>query len=451
MDKVKVLIIEDDEDLRTQLKWGLIETCDVFVAGDRPGALKVVTNERPAVVTLDLGLPPKPDDVEEGFLALEEILERDPLTKVVVITGQDEKAHALAGIGRGAYDFISKPVQMDELQVIVRRAAHVARLEREHQDMQNRLGRDAFEDMLGASQAIEKVFEIIRRVATTETPVLLVGENGTGKELAARAIHSLSVRKDGPFVPIDCGAIPETLLESELFGHEKGAFTGAHIQRKGRVESAQGGTLFLDEVAELPPHLQVKLLRFLQEHALERIGGREEIFVDARVIAATNTNLEKALREGRLREDLYYRLAVVVVSMPPLRDREGDIALLAKAFLQRYALENKKKVKGFTKQAMRAMETHNWPGNVRELENRVKRAVIMTERVSINPADLELTSPYSKYEGKGLKEARNDLETDLIQRALAKNRGNLTRAASDLGISRPSLYELIDKLQIRRK
>ncbi len=451
MEKEKLLIIEDDAELRTQMKWGLSQEYQIFQAEDRLSALKIFKKERPPVITLDLGLPPQPTGVEEGFQTLGDILEHDPLSKVIIITGRDEKEHALTGIGGGAYDFLTTPVQLDELKVIIRRALYVSRLERQHRELQQRLGGDAFEGILGTSPQIQEVFEFIRKVATTDAPVLIVGESGTGKELTARAIHFRSSRKDSPFVTIDCGAIPETLLESELFGHEKGAFTGAHIQRKGRIESAQGGTLFLDEIGELSPHLQAKLLRFLQEQRIERVGGREGILVNARVLAATNTDLDQALKDGRFREDLYFRLGVVVISMPSLREREGDIPLLATAFLQRYVEENKKKLKGFNPQAIRTMETHGWPGNIRELENRVKRAVIMADGMKVTPADLELTSRYAKYEGQGLKEAREGLEREFIQRALAKNKGNLTRTATDLGISRPTLYELLDKLGIERK
>jgi two-component system NtrC family response regulator len=297
---------------------------------------------------------------------------------------------------------------------------------------------------------MQKVFEVIRKVAATDMPVLIVGESGTGKELAARAIHCRGTRQEGPFVTINCGAIPESLLESELFGHEKGSFTGAHIQRPGRIEAAQGGTLFLDEIGEMSPHLQAKLLRFLQEQRIERVGGREEIFVDTRVLAATNVDLTEALRKGRFREDLYYRIGVVVIPMPLLRERDGDILLLAKAFLERYSAENNKQIRTFTPQALRAIERHSWTGNIRELENRVKRAVIMADGTKVTPADLELSSPFAKYADQGLKEAREALERDMIQRALTRNKGNLTRTAAELGISRPSLYDLMDKLGIKR-
>jgi two-component system NtrC family response regulator len=310
---------------------------------------------------------------------------------------------------------------------------------------------DSFEGMLGTSPKMQEVFSEIRKVATTDIPVLVLGESGTGKELVARAIHQQSSRKDRSFVVINCSAIPESLLESELFGHEKGAFTGAHIQRKGRFETAQGGTLFLDEIGELSLALQVKLLRFLQEQKIERIGGREEIFVDARMLAATNKDLKQSVEGGRFREDLYYRLGVVTISLPPLREREGDVLLLATTLLKKYAHENKRKISAFSPQAIRAIETYHWPGNIRELENRIKRAVIMAEGTKLTPPDLELASPYAKYEGGGLREAREALERDLIERALAKHKGNVTKAAEELGISRPTLYELMEKLGMKEE
>ena len=452
MDKAKLLIIEDDEDISNQMKWGLINDYDVFLAQDRAGALAIFKRIHPAVVTLDLGLPPRPSHVDEGFLTLAEMLGHDSLSKVIIITGRDEEKHAVAAIGAGAYDYLTKPIQLDELRVIIRRALHVSQLEREHRELesQKHLNAKSFEGMLGSSTKMQEVFEMIRKVASSDTPVLILGESGTGKELAARAIHLRSARKRGPFIVINCAAIPETLLESELFGHEKGAFTGAHIQRKGRIESAQEGTLFLDEIGALSLQLQAKLLRFLQEQRIERVGGREEIVVDARVVAATNTDLEQALVKGHFREDLYYRLRVVVIRMPLLRERDGDIPLLAKAFLHRHASEAKKRVAGFTPQAIRALETHSWPGNVRELENRVKRGVIIAEGTNVTQADLELTSRHAKYEGETLKKAREALETELIHQAVRRNNGNLTRAASDLGLSRPTLYDLMDKLGIRK-
>jgi two-component system NtrC family response regulator len=451
MDKPKLLIVEDDPDLRTQLKWGLSGEYRILTAEDRPRTMELVKAERPPVVTLDLGLPPEPAGVAEGFSALAEILEREPLTKVIIVTARNEKEHALKAIGGGAYDFLTKPIDLEELQVILRRAFHVADLERENRELQKRVRSDAFEGMLGTSPQILKVFDMIRKVAGTEQPILITGESGTGKELAARAVHNLSARKGGPFIAINCGAIPENLLESELFGHEKGAFTGAHIQRRGRIESAQGGTLFLDEIAEMPPILQVKLLRFLQEQRIERVGGREEISVDVRVLAATNVDLAEALREGRFRDDLYYRLGVVVIPMPPLRQREGDVLLLAKALLHRHGMEIKGQEIGFTAAAIRAVDRHSWPGNIRELENRIKRAVIMSNDSKVTPSDLELDSPFTQFAGQSLKDAREALDREMIQNALNKADNNLTRAAAELGISRPSLYDLMDKLGIPRK
>ena len=449
--KPKLLIVEDDENLRTQMKWALAQDYEVFLAGDRLSALEVLKKERPTVAILDLGLPPRPDEVEEGFLALADMREQDVLIKIIIVTGHDEREYALRAISQGAYDFFYKPVHTEELKIVLRRAFYLCQIEQEHRELQQFVTRESFEGMLGTSPQIQEVFTSIRKVATTDAPILIIGENGTGKELVAQAIHRQSPRKEHPFVAINCGAIPETLLESELFGHEKGAFTGAHIQRKGRVESAQGGTLFLDEIGELSTALQVKLLRFLQEHRIERIGGREEIFVDSRVIAATNTDLEQAMKEGRFREDLYYRIGVVVIALPPLCDREGDTLLLANDLLQRYAAESKKKISGFTAKAIRCLETHNWPGNVRELENRIRRAIIMAEGAKVTPEDLELISPYAKYEGRGLRETREALEKDLIQRSLSRNKGSITKAAAELRISRPTLYELMEKLGIEKK
>ena len=451
MTNPKLLIVEDDEALRTQMKWALAQDYELFLAEDRLSALEILRSERPTVVTLDLGLPPKPEGVEEGFLTLSDMLGHDSLIKVIVITGQGEKDNAIKAIGQGAYDFFCKPIQIEELKVVLTRAFHLAQLELENRDLQQQLREEAFEGMLGTSPQMGEVFSSIRKVATTDVPVLIVGESGTGKELVAKAIHRQSSRAPFPFVVINCGAIPENLLESELFGHEKGAFTGAHIQRKGRFETAQGGTLFLDEIGELPLLLQVKLLRFLQEQKIEHIGGREEISVDARVLAATNKDLKRAIEEGGFRDDLYYRLGVVTIHLPPLRERENDILVLATALLQRYANENKKKITGFTKQAVHAIEMHRWPGNIRELENRIKRAVIMAEGTRVTPEDLELVSPFKKYEGQGLREAREGLERDFIQRAISRNKGNITQAAEELGVSRPTLYELMEKLEIAKE
>jgi two-component system, NtrC family, response regulator len=441
----KLLIVEDEDSIRSQMKWALAQDYEVFLAEDRAHALEIVRRERPAIVTLDLGLPPRPRDVEEGFLTLSDILEEATGAKVVIISGRGEKQHALRAVGQGAYDFFCKPIQIEELKVILRRAAEIHRLQVEHRELERRLQSEPVGEMLGTSPEIQAVFAAIRKVATTDAPVLVVGESGTGKELVARAIHRQSRESAGPFIAINCGAIPENLLESELFGHEKGAFTGAHLQRKGRVELASGGTLFLDEIGELSPPLQVKILRYLQDHKIERVGGREEIRVDARVIAATNMDLKRAMREGKFREDLYYRLGVVVIQIPPLRDRGEDVLVLAKSLLDRYSGETGKKIAGFERAAIEAIKSYGWPGNVRELENRIKRAVIMAESKRMTPADLELDSPYEKYHGKGLREAREALEREIIERALARNKGNVTRTAAELGVSRPTLYELIER------
>jgi two-component system, NtrC family, response regulator len=451
MEKPRVLIVEDDEFVANQMKWALAQDNEVFLAEDRLSGLEVLRKEKPDVATLDLGLPPSPGDPTEGFLALGEMLQTDPMLKVMVITGQDEKENALNAIGQGAYDFFCKPVDIESLKVVISRAVRVRQLEMQNRERQS-AGRDetSFEGMLGNCQKMKSVFDDIRKVAATDAPVLLSGESGTGKELAARAIHRLSARKGAPFVAINCGAIPETLLESELFGHEKGAFTGAHILREGRFEAANRGTLFLDEIGEISPAIQVKLLRFLQEHTIERVGGRRTITVNARVICATNADLRKAMASGRFREDLYYRIGVVTISLPPLRDRGTDILLMAELLLQRLATEYKKTL-SFSKKALQAIEAYGWPGNVRELENRLRRAVIMVDGRQVTHQDLSIEGPYAEYEAMGLNRAREAVERDLIERALARNRGNLTKCADELQIARSSLYELIEKLGISRK
>jgi two-component system NtrC family response regulator len=448
--KPRLLIVDDDEEIRTQMKWGLAQDYEVFLAEDRPSALEQFSENRPQVVLLDLGLPPRPAEPVEGLAALSEILSLDNLVKVIIISGQGEKANALQAIGAGAYDFLPKPADLEVLKLLLKRAFHIASLEREYRQMQQLQG-ETFEGMLGTSPQMQVVFKSIRKVATSDAPVLVLGESGTGKEMVALAIHRQSPRKDGPFVAINCSAIPETLLESELFGHEKGSFTGAHVQRKGRVETASGGTLFLDEIGELPALLQVKLLRFLQEQTIERVGGRVPIQVDTRVIAATNVDLKKAIEENRFREDLFYRLAVVVINLPPLRDRETDIRLLAQEFLRRAAAKIGKNGLTFDHDAFRALKEHAWPGNVRELDNRVKRAVIMAEGKRLSPTDLELGGAADRPHASNLKEAREAVEREMIQKALRKHGNKIAPAASDLGVSRPTLYELMDKLGLKRE
>jgi two-component system NtrC family response regulator len=446
----KLLIIDDEEEIRSQMKWGLVDDYEVYLAEDRPTGLAAFQAQLPDVVLLDLGLPPSPGDTSEGLAALVEILRSRPATKVIISSGQSDRANALKAVSEGAYDFLAKPVEIEELRIILRRAFYLADLEREHRVLQEQVAPDSFQGMLGTSTAMQEVFGAIRKVATTEVPVLVLGESGTGKERAAQAIHNLSKRKDGPFVAINCGAIPENLLESELFGHEKGSFTGAHAQRLGKVETAQGGTLFLDEIGELPQALQVKFLRFLQERVIQRVGGRKDIPVDIRLVAATNADLAKSMADGKFREDLFFRLAVVKMKLPPLRDRFGDVPLLAQAILKRFASENGNEKLKFSPTAIRAMEQYHWPGNIRELENRVRRAAIMAEGSRITDEDLELTTTTGPLAGITLKEAREALEKDYLNRALKRNKGNISAAATELGISRPTIYELMEKFGFRK-
>jgi two-component system NtrC family response regulator len=448
--KPKVLIVDDDEDLRTQMKWALVQDYDVVLAEDRQSALKAFQKKKPDVVTLDLGLPPHPASVEEGFAALSEILTLNPMAKIIVITGRGEKEYALKAVADGAYDFLHKPVEIDELKVVLKRAIYLAGLEREHREMQDGLSHVGFQGMLGSSPQMQEVFTTIKKVASSDVPVLITGDSGTGKELVARAIHKLSRRRNGPFIPINCGAIPENLIESELFGHERGAYTGAHIQRKGKIEMAESGTLFLDEIGELPLALQVKLLRFLQEQVVERIGGREMITVDTRVLTATNRDIKEAMSNGSFREDLYFRIGVITIQLPRLREREGDVLLLSQAFLNRYAKEGKKRLTGFTREAIDAIEAYDWPGNVRELENKIKRAVVMAEGVKVTPDDLEIGSGVEEKQPMGLKEARELLERKMVLDALARNQDSISQTAEDLCVSRPTLYDLMNKLGIKK-
>lgn len=445
----KLLIVEDNLEARAQMQWALAKNFEVYVAQDRMGALAALQQVRPPVVTLNLGLPPDPYGVEEGFQTLRAILEEEPLTKVIIASAQDEQKYALEAIGQGAYDFFRKPIRFDELKVLISRAVHFYRLEQEQRARQQQEAQGVFEGMLGMSPPMQAVFTAIRRVASTDASVVISGASGTGKERVARAIHRQSLRHAKPFVVINCGAIPENLLESELFGHEKGAFTGAHAQRKGRLELAQGGSLFLDEIGELSLALQVKLLRFLQERQMERLGGRATIDVDVRVLVATHVDLRQAIAQGRFREDLYYRLNVVEIALPPLCERGGDVLLLAKALLQRYARENRRTIRGFTQHAMTALATYSWPGNVRELENRISRAVIMATSPLLSPVDLGFSATESRRKPQTLQEARMIIETDLIRQALDRNKSNISRTAAELGVSRPTLRELIRKYALR--
>jgi two-component system NtrC family response regulator len=405
----------------------------------------------PQIMLLDLGLPPDTDGASEGLAVLRETLQIDPLVKVIVLTGNSDRANAMAAIQGGGYDFIEKPVQLDVLKIVLQRAAYLSNLEQENRSLQQEAEQKEFAGLLGNCQPMQQVYRHIRLVGSSDVPILITGESGTGKELVARAIHDQSVRSREAFVAINCGAIPDTLLESELFGYEKGAFTGAVQQRKGRMESAQGGTLFLDEIGDVPLALQVKLLRFLQNHEIQRLGGKETIVVDARILAATNIDLQKAMNEGRFREDLYYRLCVVTIDVPPLRERGSDISLLARTFLMKFGDELKKPLKGFTPQAIDALTTHAWPGNVRELENRIKRAVVMAEGWYITPDNLELQTAVSPpRDASTLKASRDHREKELVRLAMEKAEGNVTRAASYLGVSRPTLYQLLARYGLKR-
>ena len=451
--KPKLLIVDDDEAIRAQMKWALGEDYEVHFAEDRKAAVESFEAHSPAVTLLDLGLPPCPNECDEGLAVLSDILAIDNTAKVIIISGQGEKHNAIQAVGAGAYDFLCKPVEMEELRLLIRRCIHVMELEKEYHKLQQSQRSDVFENMLGTSPQMQAVFAFIRKVAGTNAPVLLLGESGTGKEMAAAAIHHRSTRKDGPFVAINCNAIPENLLESELFGHEKGSFTGAHIQRKGLLETASGGTLFLDEIGELPPAIQVKLLRFLQEQRLQRVGGRQELQVDTRLVAATNADLKGLINNGKFREDLYFRLAVVTIRLLPLRERGEDIVFLAREFLQRYGSQNDRTRMVFAPDALRAMSCYSWPGNVRELQNRVKRGVIMTSGSRVTAKDLELERDRGVVSSAAttLRQAREHVEREMVEQALKKNSGKITSAAAELGISRPTLYELMEKLGISKE
>jgi two-component system NtrC family response regulator len=449
MEKPKLIIVDDDEMIRAQMKWALSGDYELFLAGDRPSALRIVKDEHPALVVLDLGLPPAPHSTEEGFAALRQILEVDGSTKVLIVTGNTEREHALKAVAEGAHDFFSKPIDLEEIKITLRRAYSLYRLEQENRELQLRLTRESFPEIIGSSAKIEAVLSGIRKVATTDVPVLILGETGTGKELVANAIHRQSHRRHEPFVTINCAAIPETLLESELFGHEKGAFTGADTTKTGRFETAQRGTLFLDEIGELGLGLQVKLLRFLQEHKIERIGGHKTIDLDVRVLAATNRNLKETIVSGKFREDLYFRLAVITLEVPPLREREGDIALIATAFLKRFNQEMKRGVKKFSPAAIEAMNHYPWPGNVRELENKIKRAIIMADHAEIEPHHLQIPEISEPSHRSTLKEARDRLEKDIVLQALVQRKWNVSLTAKDLGISRQALHDIILKHRLK--
>ncbi|MDB5397017.1 MAG: Fis family transcriptional regulator [Rhodospirillales bacterium] len=445
-DKPKLLILEDDEGLRRQYRWALSDY-SLFLSGTRVEALDLMRIEHPPMAVIDLGLPPDPDGATEGLAALEAILAMAPETKVIVASGNESRAHALKAVSLGAYDFYQKPIEIDVLRTILDRALRLYRLEDENRQLtQLSLSSSPIDGIIGASQEMMRLCRTIEKIAPTNVAVLALGESGTGKELVAQAIHMLSPRRNRPFIAINCGAIPEALLESELFGHEKGAFTGAIKQTIGKIESAHTGTLFLDEIGDLPHPLQVKLLRFLSTRLIERIGGRQQIPVDVRIVSATNQNLEERMADGRFREDLFYRLNEVIIRIPPLRDREEDSVLLASYFLKRLNAQFDRKLRGFTTEAISAIASNSWRGNVRELENRIKRAVVMADGTHITAADLELAAGVADTDDFDLRAARSRAERTVIQRALTQSNGNLSAAAKLLGVSRPTLYSLLEGL-----
>lgn len=441
-----LLVVEDDQGLQKQLKW-CFSDYDLEIVEDRAGALEAMRRLRPPVVTLDLGLPPDPANASEGLAALEDILAFEPRTKVIVITGNDDRANALRAVALGAYDYYQKPIAPEDIGLIVKRAFHLYELEEENRRLAARRRSDALPGIIASSPSMLKVCETIERVAPTDASVLLLGESGTGKELLARALHGLSPRAKGPFVAINCAAIPESLLESELFGYEKGAFTGATRQTRGKLEYAHGGTLLLDEVGDLPPSLQAKLLRFLQERVIERVGGREEIPIDLRVVCATHKDLKALVGSGGFREDLYYRISEISIAIPPLRERPGDAVLIARVLLRDITDHKGKTARELSRDAVRAIEAYAWPGNVRELENKIKRGAIMASGKLIEPADLELDG-YGAERPLTLKEIREQVEADAVRQALIRADGQINKAAECLGVSRPTIYHLMKKYDL---
>jgi len=443
-----LLIVEDDPALQRQMKWAF-DQYESVTAADREGALAQLRRVQPAVVTMDLGLPPHPDDPSEGFQLLQEMLAVAPDTKVIVLTGQNDRDNALKAIALGAYDFYSKPFQPEILALIIERAFRLHDLQMENKRLQSAQPQGPLGGILTRDPQMLRVRGIVERVAPTNATVMLLGESGTGKELLARGVHELSDRKNARFVAINCAAIPENLLESELFGYEKGAFTGASKQTPGKIEVAHRGTLFLDEIGDLPAALQAKILRFLQGRTIERIGGREEIPVDVRVVCATHQDLPAMIKEGRFREDLYYRLAEIVINIPPLRDRKGDAALLAHAFVRQFSDEHRRGTMTLLPDALSAIESYPWPGNVRELQNCTKRAVIMADRQTLQAADFGLAPTNPDNEVKTLRQVRDEAEKDAIIRVLSWVNGNMSRAADLLGVSRPTLYDLINRFGLK--
>jgi len=440
----RLLIIEDDPGLQGQLRWSF-DGFEIALAGEREAALAEVRRFEPGVVTLDLGLPPDPGGTSEGFRTLEAILTIAPTIKVIVVTGHNDRGNAIRAIGMGAYDFFEKPIDPEILTLAVERAGRLNWLEAENRKLSSATSTSPFRELIAVSPEMLKVCRTVEKLGPTDATTLILGESGTGKEVLVRMLHSLSGRAGRKLVAINCAAIPENLLESELFGYEKGAFTGAVKSTLGKIELADGGLLFLDEIGDLPLALQSKLLRFLQERVIERLGGRKEIPVDVRVVCATHQDLPALIRAGRFREDLFYRINETTIVVPPLRERHGDTVVLARAFLRRFAEHHKRPIRDFTANALRLIEQHPWPGNVRELENRIKRAVIMAEGTELGPADLDLDDTDSPQEPFNLREVRELAEQRAIQRAMIFTDNNVSRTADLLGVTRPTLYNLMKK------
>lgn len=448
--RTQVLIVEDDLALQKQIKWSL-DQFDSVTADDRDSALNQLRRHTPPVVTMDLGLPPDADGTAEGFKLLEQMLAAAPDTKVIVLTGQNGEANALKAVAMGAYDFLAKPFEPEMLNLTIERAFRLHELQRENQRLQAMHHPDTLSGLITRDPQVLRVCRTIEKVANSGATVMLLGESGTGKEVLARGLHQSSNRKGERFVAINCAAIPENLLESELFGYEKGAFTGAAKTTLGKIETANGGTLMLDEIGDLPMPLQAKLLRFLQERVIERVGGRQEIPVDVRIVCATHQDLKQLTTEGRFREDLYYRLAEIVVNIPPLRERVGDAALLAHAFTKRFAQEQNRRNLSLSEDALRAIEAHRWPGNIRELENCIKRAVIMADGSQVTADDLGLPAAAEGVAEPSLdlRTVRDEAEKKAVIAALARSNGNVLKAAELLGVSRPTLYDLMHRLGLK--
>jgi len=440
----KLLIIEDDPGLLNQLKW-CFDGYNVITAEDRSAAIAELRRHEPMVVLQDLGLPPDPEGVEEGLKTLQETLKLAPHTKIIVVTGNGDQENALKSVALGAYDFYQKPVDTDTLRLLVERAFTMGELEAENRHLQSIASDSPLDGIVAACERMLQVCRMIEKIAPSNVTALLLGDSGTGKELLARALHRLSPRASNPFVAINCAAIPENLLESELFGHEKGAFTGAVKQTLGKVELAEGGTLFLDEIGDMPMPLQAKMLRFLQERVIERVGGREEISVDVRVVCATNKNPAELIEQGLFREDLYYRVCEIAIDIPPLRDREEGRLIIARTLLNKYAKQEGRALNGFSEDANEAIESYGWPGNVRELENKIKAAIIMADGKYVTAADLGIAAGNVEPESLNLREVRQRAESKAIRIVLMKNFGNISRAAEQLGVTRPTLYDLLNK------